>query len=115
MLVWLKKNREWVFSGIGVAICVTVFNLIINNQQPTKLKVNQSGKNNNNIIAGGNVTVSQNPSLTQREIDGNFPLYEHPVIDLDSPIEEQVQLFATDRVRIYSGDSFLEEVWFGLD
>ena len=36
-----------------------------------------------------------------------------PVIHLNSPIERQVQLFATDKVIIHGGEGTLESVWFG--
>ena len=37
----------------------------------------------------------------------------YPVINFSKPIEEQVQLFPTDKVKIYADPDFLEEVWFG--
>ena len=45
--------------------------------------------------------------------DGNLPLKIHPVVNLSQPIKTQVQLFATDKVRIYGSPDSLREVWFG--
>jgi hypothetical protein len=41
------------------------------------------------------------------------PVTIWPVVDLNIPIEQQLQLFATDRVKIHAGDNQLQKVWFG--
>lgn len=37
----------------------------------------------------------------------------YPVVELDEPIEQQVQLFATDRVKIIDPNRVVKSVWFG--
>ena len=62
MFNWLKKNRKWVFSGIGVSACVTALNLFFNNQKEILSKQSQVGTGN--IQAGGDVTVIQSQPQT---------------------------------------------------
>lgn len=55
MFTWLKENKTWVFSGIGVTTCVTLLSLFLNNRNQAHQQQNQSGTGN--IQARGDVTV----------------------------------------------------------
>ena len=48
-------------------------------------------------------------------IDRTAEQSDHPVLDLDRPIEDQVQLFAEDKVTIVGARDSVSEVWFGND
>ena len=117
MFYWLRNNKEWIFSGIGVlalTLLISVITDIFNknaNQPQNSQQQSQSGSGN--VQAGGDVTIYNNQP-GEREINDNFPLREHPFINLNKPIEEQLQLFGTDKVKIYSA-SDLQEVWFGSE
>lgn len=41
------------------------------------------------------------------------PTTIHPTLDLSLPIKGQLQLFPTDKVKIYGSEQSLHEVWFG--
>lgn len=55
-----------------------------------------------------------------KPIEELLPFYEknkleviHPIVDLSRPIEEQIQLFPTDKVKVYGSKPALVKVWFG--
>ncbi len=57
MIDWLIANVKWVFSGIGVFVISFILILL----KGSKNKTNQIMKNSNdNIQAGGDVTISIN-------------------------------------------------------
>lgn len=54
MLEWLLDNKEWLFSGIAIAIPIALVGWWLS----TRSNQNQvSGNNSNNIQAGGNITI----------------------------------------------------------
>ena len=56
---WLIENREWVFSGAGIAIIGAVGGLFWrSNAKKTSHQVIKAGDNSNNIQSNGNVTFS---------------------------------------------------------
>lgn len=114
MFSCFNKNKKWVFSGIGVfALGLLLTPLLNENASQPQNPQKQSQSGSGNIQAGGDVTII-NEQLSQQEISDNFPLRSHPMIDLSKPIEGQLQLFGTDKVRIYS-PSDLQEVWLGSE
>jgi predicted tellurium resistance membrane protein TerC len=56
---WLIKNKEWVFSGIGVAVLAWIGGwLFLRSKSETARKqkqIQRSGDNSINIQAGGNI------------------------------------------------------------
>lgn len=61
---WIKENRTWVFSGVGVMIIGVVASIVLNrNNSPTQQQT-QSGTGN--IQAGRDVTVV-NPAKQKKE------------------------------------------------
>lgn len=109
---WLSKNREWVFSGIGVVVFTTLAGFV--------WQLSENDRNaSQTATTGDNSTVVQVPG-SSRDIniypnsqDNNFNKEVYPVIDLTEPINGQVQLFPTDKVQIYADTDLLKEVWFG--
>jgi len=56
---WIIENREWVFSGVGIAIIGVVWGLFKRNKATnTNRQVLKAGDNSNNIQSSGNVTFS---------------------------------------------------------
>lgn len=58
---WLTENKQWVFSGIGVAIIGWVFLGIKGKSKKNKLILKQkSGKNSTNIQSAGEIKININ-------------------------------------------------------
>lgn len=55
MIDWLIANKEWVFSGIGIAIISWFFNRKSDNQK----QVQKSGKNSINIQVGNSLNIDK--------------------------------------------------------
>jgi hypothetical protein len=57
---WLVDNKEWVFSGIGVALLAALVNFIFLKWNRSFLSQKQkSGKNSTNYQAGGDINVGK--------------------------------------------------------
>ena len=54
MLTWLYRNKEWVFSGIGVAILAAILGWFFSSSEPTSSVQAEGG-----VAAGGNIEGSQ--------------------------------------------------------
>ena len=54
MLAWLYRNKEWVFSGIGVAVLAAILGGFFSSSEPTP-----SVQANGGVAAGGNIEGSQ--------------------------------------------------------
>jgi hypothetical protein len=54
MLDWIWKNKEWVFSGIGVAAVVAVVGWIRSRQSG---QVQRSSRNSTNLQAGRDIKI----------------------------------------------------------
>ena len=66
------------------------------------------------IVGMGTWLISEIVNSTAQDLRTNSNLNEvYPIINLNRPVEEQVQLFPTDRVQIYADPDFLQKVWFG--
>ena len=108
---WLINNKEWVFSGIGVVALTFVAGFFIP-ETPNAEQSTQSAE------AGSDSTIIQAPNSSgnitiNTPISEDYPKEVHPVINLARPVEEQVQLFAADTVRIQADPEHLKEVWVG--
>lgn len=53
---WIINNREWIFSGIGIAVPVAIAGWIFSSKKSKQ--VQRSGNNSTNIQIGGNITVN---------------------------------------------------------
>ena len=56
MWSWLNANKEWVFSGVGVAILTGVAAVLLKKRSLSQNQ--QSGNNSMNIQAGGNINLN---------------------------------------------------------
>lgn len=58
MIDWIVSNKEWLFSGILIAIPIAIISLIVKNVKISQKQ--KSGANSTNIQIGGNFSVSNN-------------------------------------------------------
>jgi len=57
MITWLVANKEWLFSGLAVAVPIAIIGWIFGSQRTfQKLR---SGEKSINIQVGGNVSVNK--------------------------------------------------------
>ena len=80
-MLWLRKNKTWVFSGIGVTILTMVTGFIWNNISPEKEAINSATADNNSTVVqiGGNasnVTVNADKKKT---FENSKNLYQKPI------------------------------------
>lgn len=53
---WIIQNKEWFFSGLGVAIITIIWSLLKRGKSGRIVRQKQkSGSHSNNIQAGGNI------------------------------------------------------------
>jgi len=102
-----------IFSGIGTVALVSLINYIRHNSVKKEDRSSPVLNGRNNYYAGRDVRIGQ--QITERERNDNYPLRAHPPIDLSQPIKNQVQLFATDKVKVYADNKKLKKVWFGAN
>lgn len=57
MIEWLVENKEWIFSGAGVAIIAWILNVIYGKSHRRVTQMQQSGNDSVNIQAGDNVNI----------------------------------------------------------
>jgi hypothetical protein len=64
---WLLANREWVFSGVGVALVTAVLALRRRNNRPSQSQT--AGNSSTNIQAGRDIQLPDipNPRSDARE------------------------------------------------
>lgn len=55
MLDYILQNKEWLFSGIGIAIASWLFT----KHKPTTKMKQKSGKNSTNIQVAGNLELKE--------------------------------------------------------
>lgn len=58
MWQWLVSNKEWVFSGIGVAV-ITFLIALFKRRSPTVNQTQSSGDRSTNIQSAGNISVNE--------------------------------------------------------
>mgnify|MGYP003411044297 CR=1 FL=1 len=56
MLAWIINNKEWFFSGIGVAIVTGIVSLIVKSYN--KKMIQRSGKNSLNLQSKSSITIN---------------------------------------------------------
>lgn len=60
---WLINNKEWLFSGVGISICLGIFTFFKRNKQDkSNAKIEQSqsgGSHSTNVQAGKDVNLSK--------------------------------------------------------
>lgn len=55
---WILKNKEWLFSGIAIAIPLAIVSWLISSRRNKQIQ--KSGDNSTNIQIGGNFKVGGN-------------------------------------------------------
>ena len=60
-LTWVIDNKEWIFSGIGVAVITGVIALLKRRQNGLTQR-QRSGANSTNLQAGRNINLNQGRS-----------------------------------------------------
>jgi len=55
---WIEQNKEWLFSGLGIAIIGWFITWSINRHKNTSHQIQKSGKNSVNIQAGKNININ---------------------------------------------------------
>lgn len=56
-VVWVIDNKQWLFSGVGLAVVVWVGRLIFKKRSASTTQNIRSGDNSTNIQAGGDINV----------------------------------------------------------
>lgn len=54
-LIWLYCNKEWLFSGLGITAIALIGRIFVGKKPKFNSQSIKSGKNSNNVVAGGNV------------------------------------------------------------
>ncbi len=62
LLEWVIANKDWLFSGIGVAIATWIVRFLYMRGQKGPSQNIQSGENTTNIQAGRDVTYKSEPN-----------------------------------------------------
>ena len=62
---WLDANKEWVFSGIGVAIILIIIRFFFKRSQ-SKKQIQKSGNNSINIQVGDNLNINTKETKDER-------------------------------------------------
>lgn len=52
---WLIQNKEWLLSGVAVAIPIAVFGWLFARQHSRRIQKQKAGENSTNIQVGGNI------------------------------------------------------------
>ncbi|MDX1721593.1 MAG: hypothetical protein R3355_00630 [Pseudomonas sp.] len=55
---WILKNKEWLFSGIAIAIPLAIISWLISSRRNKQIQ--KSGDNSTNIQIGGNFKIGGN-------------------------------------------------------
>jgi hypothetical protein len=55
---WILKNKEWLFSGIAIAMPLSIVGWLISGRRSKQIQ--KSGDNSTNIQIGGNFKVGGN-------------------------------------------------------
>jgi len=71
-------------------LSLSSYNISNKNASQSQNPQQQSQSGSSNVQAGGDITIYNNNQLSQREINGDFPLRENSFINLDKPIEDQL-------------------------
>jgi hypothetical protein len=54
---WIIQNKEWLFSGIAVAIPIAIIGWLLKSRSSKKL-IQKSGDDSNNIQIGGSININ---------------------------------------------------------
>jgi len=135
---WLKDNKEWVFSGIGVLIFSIVISIVFLNSsekkeiektiniekttiigeggKSTEVNINDGGVVNEQIVGDKNVyntTTTNRDTKVAELLNKGLPESVFVVVNIDNDTSDQIRLFPQDEVRVFASSDNLTDVWFG--
>ena len=64
MIDWLYRNKEWLFSGIGIAVTAAILGWFFSTPEAPPPSPPSSVQANNGVAAGGNVEGNDITILT---------------------------------------------------
>ena len=64
---WVKNNKEWLFSGIGLAVLLMIGRVIYKGRQSGSDQKICSGSNSTNIQAGHDIKIGAESKQNGRE------------------------------------------------
>ena len=67
LMQWLGANKEWIFSGIGVAIVVWMARIMIPGRKAASSQEIRSGSDSRNIQAGRDIRIKSNSTKSNVE------------------------------------------------
>lgn len=59
MIEWIIENKNWLFSGLAVAIPIAIIGWIISRPKNKTVQKQRSGSRSVNIQAGGDVSLGE--------------------------------------------------------
>lgn len=101
---WLYENKEWLFSGIGVAVVGFVFTKLFSKHSPSNLVQSPSIDSNNNSIE---ITIGT-PS---KDAEDMLPSVEKPKKTLEDYKNETRILFVDDDARFKVAKILAKSGW----
>lgn len=57
---WIINNKEWLFSGIAIAVPLAIAGFLFNRKTKVKTQVQKGGIGSKNIQVGGNLNIRDN-------------------------------------------------------
>ena len=73
MVEWIISNKEWIFSGLGIAI-ISAFFAILKTKTPTGGEGNLNVSGDKNVIGDGNILQITN--LTEEKQQSNIKILD---------------------------------------
>ena len=56
-VAWIFDNKQWLFSGLGLALVAGVWRLVIKKRDSSFTQTIRSGDNSTNVQVGGNGNI----------------------------------------------------------
>ncbi len=104
MIEWLINNKEWVFSGLGIAVISAIFTFV-KLKSPKSNKGNVSINGNGNIVGDGNVVRVIHPAEKQ---PSNIKI-------VDISVSDDEEFIVDIKLRNIGGQvAFIKEISFNI-
>jgi hypothetical protein len=87
MLDWLWRNKEWVFSGVGVALVGAVIALILKRQRGATMHQRSTGAHSPTIQIAGNVIITNGKSPLKPKSNIVDPTFKQ-ILELDPKLRK---------------------------
>lgn len=101
-------------GGSIIVAAVTIIPSLTGEKKPNTSTTTTATGSSNVAVTGDHATISINSNDKLVEIiKERIPITDRPVVDLSKPMEQQVQLFPEDQVRIVGHSDHITQVWFG--